>query len=195
MNEIEVPLFPKQSEFLSHTEREGLLESGIGFGKTFTGCLWLYMMTQEYPGSRWLLVARDVPQLRNAAIFEFKQLLNMRFQFTEGVHYKHTSSPNEFNFPNGSKIVCVGATNYDSAFRGPSYSGGLLDEVDYYKKEAYLALKGRIRIAPERIRLTSSPKGFNFVWEDFHQNLDETRFRINAASAICWFPEPSQDYS
>lgn len=180
---IKIPLFPKQRQFLTITTRYGLLESGIGFGKSFVGCLWAASMALTYPGVRGLVVARDVPQLRNATLVELKKVLTVTLGLKENVDFIHNKSTNEFSFSNGAHIVAVGATNYDSAFRGPSYGWALLDEADYYKAEAYQTIKGRIRVYPEQIRITSSPKGFNFIWEDFYQNADPaTQTIIHAAS-------------
>ncbi len=55
------------------------------------------------------------------------------------------------------------------------------DEVDYYKLEAFQTMLGRLRIKPELLRCTSSPKGFNFVWEYFY-NSDgsDQRLVLNA---------------
>ncbi len=182
ISNIDIPCFEKQLEFLSITARYGLLESGIGFGKTYIGCLWIAITALKYPNTRGLIVARDVPQLRTATLVEFKKILTNVLKLKENVDFIHNQSNNTFTFSNGTVIVSVGANNYDSAFRGPNYSYALLDEADYYKKEAYQTIKGRIRVFPELIRITSSPKGYNFIWEDFYQNQDETRVRVNATS-------------
>jgi hypothetical protein len=126
------------------------------------------------------MVARDVPQLRNAVVHEMKMVLNEWLDWHDEVDYRHNKATNEFIFPNGSQIIGVGATNYSSAFRGPSYSGGLFDEVDYYKPEAFLTLLGRIRVKPERLRFVSSPKGFNHVYEHFYVNKSASKRVINA---------------
>jgi hypothetical protein len=178
----DISLFKKQIDFLQATERDVLLDAAIGFGKTKIGCLWLHMVAIQYPKSRWLMVARDVPQLRNAVVHEFLKVGQDWLGIEDGIHFEHNKSRNEFVYTNGSKIIGVGATNYDSAFRGPSYSGGLFDEVDYYKEEAFLALLGRIREPPELLRFVSSPKGFNHVHNYFYVNKNDTKKVINATT-------------
>jgi phage terminase large subunit len=175
-------LFKKQIEFLKRPEREVLLESGIGFGKSYAGTLWLAMQVLKHPDTRWLCVARDVPQLRKATLIELKLVLDQLGQI-EDEDYNWNHSTNEIKFSNKSEIHAVGANNYDSAFRGGNYSGALCDEVDYYKPEAYLTIKGRIRKHPELIRYVSSPKGFNHIYNDFYTNLAlGNKYRINATT-------------
>lgn len=177
----DIHLSAKQMEFLRSEARQTLFEAGIGAGKSYCGAIWAFMMTQKYPGSRGLIVARDVPQLRNATLIEFKKALNL-FGQVENVDYTHNKSTNEYSFSNGSVIVATGANNYDSAFRGPSYSWMWLDEADFYKPEAYKTAKGRLRAHPEQMKITSSPKGYNFIYDDFYTNAGPSKQLISCTS-------------
>lgn len=166
-----VKLFSKQLEFFRLKERNAHLDAGIGLGKTTVLGLWLGTMVQEYPNTKWLLAARDIKQLRAATSVEFEWALNNWLGLEENVHYTKTWSPQlTYKFYNGSIVHGVGAHNYDTVFRGGNYSGLAADEVDYWKPEAWLAAKGRIRRPPELIRSVSSPKGYNHIWEDFFEN-------------------------
>lgn len=178
-----IELFQKQLDFISLQCREGLFDGGIGSGKTKVGALWLATMANNYPKTRWMMVARDSNQLRNATDYEFRTVITEWLGWVEDVHYTRKISPQlEYTLRNGSTIIGAGAHNYDSVFRGPSISGLLGDEVDFWKEEAYLAAKGRVRVYPEFIRFVSSPKGYNFVWSDFYQNKSDNRVVINATA-------------
>lgn len=179
---VDINLSEKQIDFMQIETRYGLFEAGIGTGKTFAGALWAAKMAISYPGKRGVIVARDVPQLRNGTLIEFTKVLTKVMGFIEDVDFKHNKAKNEFVFTNGTVVVCVGSLNYDSAFRGPSYSWAWADEADYWSEDAYKALKGRIRVHPEQIRITSSPKGYNFIYDEFYTKMDETKVIVKATT-------------
>jgi len=77
-----------------------------------------------------MIVSRDIPQFKKAVLPELLSIFKM-FSLVEGVHYKHDKSSQTFTFWNGVTIYCVGAVNYDSAFRGPNISIIMADEAEY----------------------------------------------------------------
>jgi len=175
-------LFTKQKRFFQLTDREALLEAGIGYGKSRVASLWLANCTQKYPKTNWIMAARDYRQLKTSVDREFEYYLHDILGLRRDVDYrKINGSPIEYHFTrSGSSIYGFGAQNYDTAFRSGNYNGAWGDEVDFWKKEAVKALRGRIRVAPERIRWTSSPYGFNHIYDDFYVN--EIGPVINATS-------------
>lgn len=168
---MKIKLFERQKEFFSCKEREALLEAGISYGKSRVASIWLANETQIYPRTKWFMAARDYKQLKTAIDQEFEFYLHDVLGMERGIHYNKTNgSPIVYEWKNGSIIYGVGAHNYDTVFRAGNYSGAWGDEVDYWKPDATKALRGRIRVFPEKLRFTSSPKGYNHVWEDFYQN-------------------------
>jgi hypothetical protein len=166
-----VKLFKKQIEFFRLQDRNAHFDGGIGTGKTTILGFWLGCMVQQYPNTKWLLAARDYKQLKAATTVEFEWALRNWLGLEEDVHYTKVVSPTfKYTFYNGSEVHAVGAHNYDTVFRGGNYNGAACDEVDYWKPEAWLAMKGRVRRAPEFIRSVSSPKGYNHIYEDFFEN-------------------------
>lgn len=168
--EIDIPLFEKQCEFMSyHDQREVLFEGGIGSGKTTTGALWLAEQALTYDKSKWLMTSRDNGQLVDATSAEFDYVLQDMLGLEEDVHYTKNQKPMKYTFHNTGAIVNGrSAHNYDSSFRGPNYWGAWADEADFYKAEAIEKLRGRIRRGREQIRYTSSPNGFNHIYNDFY---------------------------
>ena len=59
----EIALFDKQIQFYNLQDREALLEAGIGYGKSFVASLWLASIVQTYPGTKWIMAARNYNQL------------------------------------------------------------------------------------------------------------------------------------
>ena len=166
-----VKLFKKQIEFIVLQCAVALFDAGIGTGKTTILGFWLGCMVQKYPGTKWILAARDLKQLRNATSVEFEWALANWLGLEEDIHYTKKWSPQlTYVFYNGSIVHGFGAHNYDTVFRGGNYSGMAADEVDYWKPDAWSAAKGRIRRYPEFIRAVSSPKGYNHIWEDFYKH-------------------------
>lgn len=167
----EIQLFPKQLQFYNLKDREALLEAGIAYGKSRVASIWLAEQTQKYSNTKWFMVARNYNQLRTAIDQEFEYYLHDVLGLVRGKDYQKTSgSPIVYTWRNGSIIYGVGAHNYDTVFRAGNYSGAWGDEVDFWKTDAVKALRGRIRAFPELIRFTSSPDGFNHVYEDFYEN-------------------------
>lgn len=173
---IEIGLWEKQNQFMQARNRDVLLECGIGFGKTFVGAIFAVTNVFQYPGKPGMIASRDFPQMKKAVLPEMKKALAM-FGLKEKksgalgpMQYRFNGSDYTYTFWNETIIYCVTAQNYDSSFRGPNMAWIWADEVDYYKPEAFQTMLGRLRIQPELLRCTSSPKGFNFVWEYFYNS-------------------------
>jgi hypothetical protein len=166
---IDIELFDKQLDFIEKQGKKLLFEGGIGAGKTQVGALYLAMKLHQYKNSKWIMAARDAGQLKTATDDVFEYVLTQWMGYKRDVHYAKVSSPFiHYVFKtSGSQVFGFGAHNYDSVFRGGNYNGGWGDEVDFWKPEAYRAFKGRIRRDPAEMFFTSSPKGYNHIWQDF----------------------------
>ena len=175
MTNRELSLWDKQYKFLTSTKKSVLLQCGIGFGKTFVDCVFVLNSLQTYKNCNYMFVARDMPQFKKAILPEMMTVLEI-FNYKEGADYILNRSSMEFYFKKEKvTMFCVGATNYDSAFRGPNIAIMIADEVEYYKREAWYAMLGRLRVYPELLRCSSTPNGFNFVSEYFVDNDDDTK--------------------
>lgn len=176
--DINLTLWEKQATFFDSDHIKSiLLQCGIGYGKTFIGSVYMIKSVYKYPGKNFMIVSRDMPQFKKAVLPELLTALKI-FGLVEGRDYTHNQSSQTFRFWNGTIIYCVGATNYDSAFRGPNIAIILADEVEYYKPEAWRAMLGRLRVFPELLRLTSTPNGFNFVSDYFDGDDDSKKVLI-----------------
>ena len=65
---MEVELLPKQMDFLTDTHKECALVSGIGFGKTTSGSLFVINETANYPRVPGVIVANTYTQLTSATL-------------------------------------------------------------------------------------------------------------------------------
>ena len=168
---VQLELFAKQLEFMKYNDRYVHFCGGIGSGKTFVGAVWMVKAILESHDNRALICARDFGQLRNATLVEFNAVLKI-FGLIEGKHFTFNKSVFEYRFFNGTVIICTGMNNPDSALRGPSYGIVWADEAEFYEKDAWLKLKGRVRRNPGLIRITSSPNGFNHMYDEFELRED-----------------------
>lgn len=166
----QIRLFEKQLKFYNLKDREALLEAGLGYGKSRVASLWFANQTQIYPKTKWIMAARDYKQLKTAVDAEFEFYLHDILGMRRNRDYIKTSgSPIHYRWvKSGSEIYGFGAHNYDTSFRSGNYSGAWGDEVDFWAPQAVKALRGRIRVKPELVRWTSSPYGYNHVYEDFY---------------------------
>jgi len=164
--EVDIGLWDKQLEYISSTEKSVLLSCGVGFGKTYANAVFAVISMYKYPGTRIMMVARDVPQFKKSVLPELLKVFQM-FKLEEHIDYKYNRQSMEFTFTNGVIINGVGANNYDSAFRGPNIAIIIADEVEYYKQEAWTTMLSRLRVKPELLRCSSTPCGFNFIYEYF----------------------------
>ena len=107
---------------------------------------------------------------------EFDKALSL-LGLKEDRDYERNKTWNTYTFSNGHYVKCVGANNPESSFVGGTYSFLWFDEIDKVSPQAYLLAKGRISAEPGIITYTSSPRGFNHVYEDW-KDLYATTPRI-----------------
>jgi hypothetical protein len=176
---LNLKLWSKQIEYINSSEKSVYLQCGVGFGKTYINCIFAALSVYKYPGISMMMVARDVPQFRKSVLPEFEKVLSL-FGLQEGSDYNYNRQSLHFLFWNNTKIYCVGASNYDSAFRGPNIGIIIADEVDYYKKEAWTTMLSRLRVYPELLRCSSTPNGFNHIHEFFEVNKTPNKKVIHA---------------
>jgi PBSX family phage terminase large subunit len=101
-------LWPAQINLLKRPAHSQLdvccYQGGYGSGKTFAGSLLGLMLSQKYPGSIGLVVAKTWPLLRQTTLQSyFDHLTACHFQF--GVDYAWHATEHALTFANGSKIL------------------------------------------------------------------------------------------
>lgn len=179
---IRIKLFKKQLEFIQRPERLGLLLAGLGFGKTYNLAVWLLTKAIQNPGSACGMASKDFGQLSLALDKEIRIALN-QMALKENYHYVRRISPHlQYKFKNGSNIIGLTAENYDSSFRAVNLNFLALDELAFYEEAAFKTAQGRVRIQPSQIRCATTPKGFNFVYENFIEKPPANSFVIKATT-------------
>ena len=140
---VDIELWDKQHLFATDMDFPAILvDSGIGYGKTFGGAVMVRLLIENYQNNTGMIVSRDLPQFKKAVLPELLSVFRM-FGDVEGKDYKHNRADNFFYFHKQNvTIYYVGAVNYDSSFRGPNVGWIWADEADYYKAVAWETMLG-----------------------------------------------------
>jgi len=155
------------------------LVGGVGSGKTRAGCVEALRMP---PGTMGMVLAPTYPMLRDATL---KTFLDM----TEhgGVLRDFNRSEMKVTLTDGKVILFRSADNADR-LRGPNLSYFWLDEAALMQREVWLIMLGRLREAPGRAWVTTTPRGFNWLYDVFHtDNTDYALFRSSTRDNR-WLP-------
>jgi len=154
---------------------------GIGGGKTWCGVHWILKQITEFPNATGFIGANTYSQLRNStlsAVFnEFTRL---------GITFKYNSSLGHLHCFN-TKIICKSMENYD-VIRGIEIGWYWLDEAAYTDPEAFNVLVGRLRDkkGPLKGLITSSPSGYNYLYEYFDNRGDKHTSDFNLIHATSY---------
>jgi PBSX family phage terminase large subunit len=157
-----IELSESQYDFVYSEEDHVLFCGGVGSGKTFGGALWTIMMAQKYPKCRGLITANTHSQLQKATLAELFSLCDAL-----GIKYRYKVNQNRV-FIGESEILCYTMENPDN-LAGPTVGWAWLDEASFYRKLAFEKATARIRDknGPCKLRITTTPNGFNWLYEHF----------------------------
>lgn len=153
-----------QYEFLKSEAKSALMLGGIGSGKSFSGGLLSINCVSEYPNATGLIVANTFTQLMNATVPALTGILD-----TLHIPYNCVLSGSRKRIEIlDTEILLYSLQNYET-IRGIEVGWIWGDEVAFAKEEAIKVIKGRLRDknGPLIERYTSSPNGFNYLYDWF----------------------------
>jgi phage terminase large subunit len=160
---IQVSLTAKQAEFLTSDSFAGLFAAGVGSGKSFIGSHWAKEKTSLEPTTKGFIGANTYNQLRNATLATFFSVLD-----EHNFRYRYNQQRNIISV-NGTTIYAYSLDNYQN-IRGIEFGWAWLDETRDTERAAFDVVLGRLRdrrAKKREIRLTSSPCGFNWLYDYF----------------------------
>lgn len=113
-----------------------------------------------------VIAAPDYPMLRDGAYQQFKdRLYDADLPFTEN------KNDGKLFIPDTGAEITFATLETESRVRGPNYSWGWVDELDYLvssKRDIWKALKGAIRAgASPQLFATSTPKGRRLIYSEW----------------------------
>jgi PBSX family phage terminase large subunit len=143
-------------------------------GKSFIGAHWAREKMANEPKSKGFIGANTYNQLRNATLTTFFRVLD---QFN--IAYKYNQQRNIIEAA-GRTIYAYSLENFDN-IRGIEIGWAWLDEVRDTPEEAFKVVMGRLRdpnAVAHQMRLTSSPSGFNWLYDYFVGQKKTQDFRL-----------------
>lgn len=143
---------------------------GIGSGKTMAGCAEVFR--PEYAGATGAFVAPTFPMLRDATLRTFLALCETveKQGWKALVNFRKADMVAELS--TGATVLFRSADDPDR-LRGPNLGFFYLDEAAMMPRLAWDIMLGRLREKPGRSWLTTTPRGFNWIYDLFvTQQLD-----------------------
>lgn len=166
MTRKKIKLLPHQFDMMISPEKFGALIGGIGSGKSYFGANYIIKRVFEYPEALHFIGANTYGQLRDSTLEAMFRVLS-----DFGLEFEYNQNAGMLEFANG-RVLCKSMENFD-ALRGIEIATFWLDEVRDLRREAFDMMMGRLRDRrASRLegRVTSSPAGFNWVYDYFHPN-------------------------
>jgi len=150
-----VKLYPRQHDFFTCTDPVAAFIGGIRSGKTYSGCLWMLSQVAP-PGTLGLVVAPTYPLLRDVT---WRTMLEIG-----GNIFTVNKSEMTLAVPGGGEMLFRSADNPDR-IRGITANVALIDEAGYCPGDTYDIVKGRLSALPGLLRIVTTPKGRNWLYE------------------------------
>ncbi len=153
---------------------------GIGSGKTMAGCAETIKFIIENPGCLFVIAAPTYPMLRDATLRTFFDLCPRE------LIENYNSTENIIKFVNGSEVLCRSCEDVRNIerLRGTNLAGFWIDESALVPHMAWKVLIGRLRQSDMNLSawITTSPKGFNWVYTEFAEKEREEYVLIPCSS-------------
>lgn len=172
MVEANLDLSTTQLKFHSSKSRFRAMITGLGGGKTFSGCLEAVLTTLNTPNTSGVIVASTYRNMRDFII----PTLTVDLWDALGIPGGWEEYFPSFNKQdliatavNGSKIY-LRSCDREGDLRGPNLGWFYIDEAARVSLNTWKIMVGRIRKPPERGWLSSTPKGRNWIWDEFVKN-------------------------
>ena len=171
---MQVKILPHQWEFLNSKKKYCLLSGGIGSGKSFAGSWYAVLKAKDNPKVKGLIGANTYKQLTQSTLAAlFGVLMDM------GIEFKYNQNKGILSLFD-TEILCVSLDNYNS-LRGVEIGWFWIDETRDTKEDAFKVLMGRLRDNKcNRLegRLTSSPSGFDWMYDYFIGDKKTDSFQV-----------------
>ena len=160
---MQINLSQKQADFITSDGFAVLFAAGVGSGKSYIGSHWAKEKVINDPKSKGFIGANTYGQLKNATLATFFGVLD-----DHNIKYNYNQNRGIINV-NGTIIYAYSLDNYQN-IRGIEIGWGWLDETRDTPREAFDVVLGRLRDKRAKkleLRLTSSPCGYNWLYDYF----------------------------
>ena len=153
-----------QQRFWGDTSRFRGFIGGIGSGKTMAGCAELFK--PEYHNTVGAVIAPTFPMLRDATLRTFQSMCETWEVQGAKVLKDFRRGDMTAELQTGTTILFRSADDPER-LRGPNLGFFYLDEAALMSRRTWDIMIGRLREAPGRAWLTTTPKGYNWIYDLF----------------------------
>lgn len=173
--ELKRQILPTQLQLIEETAPFVLLSGGAGSGKTRGGALRALKLCCEFPGIVGMITAPAHNILTSATIPTYKEV------FTREMWLEFNETTKVALIKGGSKLFFRTARD-PYLLRGPGIGFFHMDEGADCSHLAFQILQARLRQPdmPCQGWITTTPLGFNWLYEEFVRNPRENYVRIKA---------------
>ena len=164
--EKRVELMPSQDRFVFSAKRYPFFVAGIGSGKTMAGAIRSALFAKKGDG---MILAPTYPMLRDATQHTFFELLDeaaISYEFNKG---------DQEAILFGHRILFRSA-DHPERLRGTNLTWAWLDEGAMMRSSVWDIVLGRLRIGDRTAFVTTTPAGFNWVYDRANGDRDEYEF-------------------
>lgn len=164
------PANPIQRDFITHEQREGMFDGGIGNGKTTGGLMRLLILAREFPKSRWVIARQVYKDLMNTTRPTFSKVCPENW-----IKREVKESMTLFN---DSEILWLHLDDIsDSFLRGLEINGAFISQAEEVAPEMWEFLDSRIGRwnmpewdchCPPHIWGDCNPNGHDWIYFRFH---------------------------
>ena len=137
---------------------------GVGSGKTFAGCA--EILDADYAGKVGAVVAPTYRMMMDATLRTFLTICETARRQGATLLENLNKSEMVAELTNGTTVLFRSADKPDR-LRGPNLAFFYLDEAAMMNRLAWDVMIGRLRERPGRGWLTTTPQGFNWVYDLF----------------------------
>ena len=173
--ELKRQILPTQLQLIEETAPYVLLSGGAGSGKTRGGALRALKLCCEFPGIVGMITAPAHNILTSATIPTYKEV------FTREMWQEFNETTKVAKIKGGS-ILFFRTARDPYLLRGPGIGFFHMDEGADSSHLAFQILQARLRQSdmPCQGWITTTPLGFNWLYEEFVRNPRENYVRIKA---------------
>ena len=195
-----IGLMPKQAEFIAAPQKYKGLIGGVGSGKTDGGGRYAVTLMMEHPGIRGTATAPTFSMLQHATLISVMDLLTDILgpegdDRDEKAAWRYMKADKIIKLKNGSSLMFQSTAEYDH-LRGPTLGFFWMDEAALgspnrpdHQYEAFKILQARLRQTgmPCVGFISTTPKGFNWVYREFVEKKNRNYFMVQVSSRENWF--------
>lgn len=178
--ELHYSAHSKQQQFHDDDSQFRAFIGGVGSGKTIAGCIETLLFCIRNPGCLFVIATPTYPMLRDTTLREFfkwcpKELIK-----------SYNRGENILKLINGSEILgrSLDDPRTIDRIRGLTIAGFWIDEGSMSPELAWKVLLARLRQKPYELRgwITTTPRGFNWIYDKFVKDKRENYSMVTCSS-------------